>query len=135
MTPKTCSKESGARLQELGVTVESAFHWKEAKEEYALMGLQVDLVYGFGVHQKYLHQYIFVPAYLAGELGEMLPDYIYLAKKNEEGSLWWCEFEHAPSNEQYRTKHTWGDTMAEAAALMLIWLITEGHVTVEELNQ
>ena len=58
MTPKTCSKESGAKLQALGVRVESAFRWKEAKEEYALMGLQVDLVYGFGVHQKYLHQYM-----------------------------------------------------------------------------
>ena len=127
MTPKTCSKESGAKLQALGVRVESAFRWKEAKEEYALMGSKVDLVYGFGVHPKYLHQYIFAPAYLSGELGEMLPE--YEITKDKHG---W--FIRLGKYMMHYSKFIY-ENLANALSDFVGRCIEEGHVTVEEINR
>ena len=56
MTPNTCSKENGQRLRELGVTRKSAFSWLDGQ----LLFSETHNTDGC------------IPAYLVGELGEML---------------------------------------------------------------
>lgn len=124
MTPKTCSKESGAKLQALGVTVPSYFVHREFQSlpdsgsEGAGVVVRRSDEHGGWYSQK--------PAWTVGELGEMLPNseiiyHTFVACKGSE----MIGRSHAVS--MLRSP----DFLCE----MLIWLITEGHVTVEKINK
>lgn len=80
-----------------------------------------------------------VEAPTVAELMAVMPDYVELIRKNEEGSAWWCSFDRAFlgdfSSAHDPIKWTWGDTASDAVAQMLHWLITEGHVTIDEINE
>lgn len=118
---KTCSKESGARLVELGVEKESHFRWLvrgEPNWKVPFLTCKTDWAYN----------YDFVPAFTACELGEMLPEYFNVFRC-EDGM---CEC-HS-NNVLHDVEHTYADTEAEARALMLIWLLENGHIKKEEVN-
>ena len=124
---KTCSKESGARLVELGVERDSYFVWAEltgrwnADERWwCREQLGVKRLKGYA------------PAFTACELGEMLPDVIEedgqhrMVRITKYNKRWELAYEY--------THGSLSDTMPEAMALMLIWLLENGHLTKEEVN-
>lgn len=117
MTPKTCSKESGAKLAELGVRVPSYFSY--------VTEIAIRPSSDFAKHLK-------TPAYLSGELGEMLPEQ-FECRKASFGYEVECSYT-VFSESGWNIKEFRSPVEAEARALMLVWLIENGHVTVEEIN-
>lgn len=125
---KTTSIESGARLEALGVTVPSYFSWEDYR------GWRI--IRTEDATESVIET---VPAYLSGELGEMLPWIIgeyYLETSKVGGGFGVC-FKTKGKEAQFLGDilFHYGDTEADARALMLIWLIEKGHVTVEEINK
>ena len=81
---------------------------------------------------------IIAPAYLASELGEMLPDSIqgdevemhFGINKEDEFGIWYCSFNRC-DNPSLGKPIINADTMPDAMGKMLVWLIENGHVSVE----
>ena len=120
MTPKTCSKESGAKLEALGITADSYFVWEYIK----------DYIYELGTRDAALGGVI--PAYTACELGEIVPVFCQTSKRHDIPKRTWMV---QAFNIQANHPTFMASTEAETRAIMLIWLIEEGHVTVEGINQ
>jgi hypothetical protein len=119
-TMKTCSKESGQRLVELGVERESYF-------KYVRDGERIRAVSTYEWSQHYYHQSI-TPAFTACELGEMLKEMNIGYRWNLAGEFE-CMFTLPNAINCYET---YALDMAEAMALMLIWLLESGHITKEQ---
>ena len=110
---KTISLDNAQRLQELGVTRESYF-WYDKDGRNSII-------------DRKFHKY---PAYTADELGEMLPVFpkwdIYKIPKG-----WKCYVKI--KNDHIIGHFNVASAMADAMALMLIWLIENDHIKVEDL--
>jgi hypothetical protein len=104
-------------LRELGVEVESYFsiHDEEGEVYRFHNSLNTGTAEGHWFH-----------AYTVAELGEMLPDGVYIYK-DEDG--WNAETQDSIVSFEV------AENMADVCALMLIWLIENKHVDVEELKQ
>lgn len=127
---QVCSLENGQKLAELGVKVNSYFKYEgvfyrsnaniSTPDFYELHppigGRKSGYYYGYGIS-----------AYTVAELGQMLN---IKGLAPEFGTTccggWWCCCKDYYGFER---------TEADARALMLIWLIENGHIDVEELNK
>lgn len=128
MTTHVTSLELSRRLKELGVPQTSLLYWAT---DGALLYLPL-----------MPNQYVDCSAYLASELGEMLPDiitgehlYSYQQARNwsdkrlpKHRLVYWF----AGEIELYRVD---ADTEANARAKMLIYLIENNLISVEELGK
>ena len=132
MTPDkmTCSREMGLALQERGVTVESLFSHYHC-DNADIVTLTVACC---------RNDRIIAPAYTVAELGEMLPSevkgralYYSLKIQNYHGKwMSWYENEYWDSlNEKTIVGHSEADNRAK----MLLWLIDNGHLKVEYINE
>jgi hypothetical protein len=112
---QVCSLENAKELAELGVKAESLFTWATATntDEPAIT---ISAAICFKEHR-------IATAYTVAELGNMLPDDWDLP--THRGSDWGFYI----SDKMWRQ----ADTEADARALMLIWLIENGHVKTEDL--
>ena len=124
MTIKTCSKESGQRLVELGVERESALRW------YCLVPPPLEdsdtsyfTFYVGGSTSQVI--YPVTPAFTACELGEVLP--IFTMLKKENGLYYITCLYHNDTKQD--------SNPAEAMALMLIWLLENNHLRLEDINE
>ena len=118
-----CSLENATKFQELGVTVDSYFVWALTRDnEYFVESKE------FAIGSN-------LSAYTAGELGQMLPDYTETIRKHEEGSAWWVFTDSCFLGARVKDKWTFAASECDARALMLIWLIENGHLTLDEINQ
>ena len=128
MTPKTCSRESGAKLQALGVRVSSYFVRVTDKD------LKINVVatreYALREDSLWLGA-VMTPAYLSGELLAMLPYGEMIEKRghDKESEHWDAD----SSDGRYAMPFMTG-SLEDTLCMRLEWLITEGHVTVEEIN-
>ena len=124
MTPKTCSRESGAKLQALGVRVESYF--KHRVNDNAVWDIAPE---GSDTIFNHIEE---IPAYLSGELFDVASEYTsdahLIAQSNGK---WLLAYEPIGKKPQY----FYGSNPAEALALWLIWLIKDKRITVEEINK
>ena len=144
---KTISIENAKQLQELGVSKDSTFShcWFSGVRPDGLDGAYVVLV----VESRHIHplyqsiandgtEYV-AHAYTACELGEMLPDMFGgFGERNgaqwltiQKVGLWECGYSGGDRDLKSRESKS----IADAMALMLIWLLENGRVTVEEVNR
>jgi len=139
MKTKTTSLEISKKLMGLGVKLESDFVWcmqlpfdKEYLEDLTMMVKYEPSLIGmdFSMYKDYPSFY----AYTAEEIGGMLPSELrkdlYLNMVKCDG--WWeCSYD----NEQGEARELEeGDTMVDAMAEMLIWLIEEKLINVNQIN-
>jgi len=121
---KTISLENAKGLEELGVERVGYF--------YHLLYSEAGNVICDGVGEANWREFpMSVPAYTADEIGEMLAHSDTVLSVPIEGTK---EYKCYAENHVYSWGHcSYADTMADAMALMLIWLIENGHVKAEEL--
>lgn len=142
-----CSLENGKTLQELGVNVDSYFKHTDCRTfklghpsvdlKSEIIVLPHDTCTGewYGSSRKYI-----APAYTVGELGEMLPKeivkddifYDFQSTKTMTGKRWIASYVGGGASSVWSECST---READARALMLIWLIENGHLTTEEINR
>ena len=126
---KTTSRELSEKLVALGVEIESYFVHKMVP----LGGTYLVPVKELNIHERKVSY----PAPTACELMEVLPfkmkshGHTYLLAIYKEPKNWYLGYECGDIYEG----ETYADNPADALALMLIWLIEEGHLTVEEINE
>jgi hypothetical protein len=116
------------RLHELGVRVESVFYWTGKSNEKPHLSYGVDARYSLRI-----------PAYLSGELGEMLKGAESLMldlggttiEWNPVWKYWQC-FLYDQNNEVSHEEHD--PKESDARAKMLIYLFESGHLKVEDIN-
>lgn len=138
------------------------FEYAEKLKELGLdRGFENDSLFGFfktaGVESEWiiLQDYTELPTYTVAELGEMLPENIFL--KDKDGQPWFhptlqfnktyedkysyyynlvgsddFEFETLPL---FRESVSEDDKEANSRAKLLIWLIENNHLNVEDLNK
>jgi len=118
------SLELSKKLYELGVRKKSVFYWaKLYSDEYEIVQ-DGELISDAPIDYYSVGKNDY-PAYLASELGEMLP--------------LWCNIETWDANFKYhgyykKEKSFFDDNVSNLIAKMLIWLIEQGHVKVEDTN-
>ena len=123
----TVSRELAQELDKRGVRFRSYFYWTDFGDSD---GTELYSVERFEPDDEDIE------APTAGELMAVLPDYIELSRRNEDGSAWWCSVEGALLEFTTQpTCWTWADTAPDACAKMLIWLIDNGHLTVNEKGE
>jgi len=125
------SRELSLRLKEAGCPQESEFYWVPTKGGFTLSTMKVSL-------SKKVYS-----AYLSGELGELLPEYIELESMNcklawhsykltryDESIEWGCALECINNNCEHdfeqgniERRNLFAPTEAEARGLMLEHLI------------
>jgi hypothetical protein len=124
---KTISVENAKRLRELGIT-------KTAYLQHVhFNGYLPD---GSDGHNKIINAnlnphdcYYLGDAYTADEVGDMLPKGTSVYRNPyDELDQWYCSSTLEGNNVKAH------ETMADAMALLLIWLIENGHVNPEELS-
>ena len=124
---KTINLENAKRLRELGVTKESDFFWELNKVNKYFKGR---CVYGDPTDDN--EWAIAIPAYTADEIGDMLPQSVdclgYIMLEMDNGT-WDCGYAKRGEFTLYES----ADTIADAMALMLIYLIENNHVKAGEL--
>jgi hypothetical protein len=109
---QVCSLENAKKLAELGVKVESYFHY---------------LVDEVTIVPSFKGYYVEAPAYTVAELVGLLPDGVYIYK-DEDG--WNAETQDSIVSFEV------AENMADVCALMLCWRIENKHVDVMEgINQ
>ena len=124
---QVCGLENAKRLKELGLKWESLFS------------------YGFNPLLTQVRVYttcdgvdFLAPAYTVAELFEMLPKESVIHRTIlNTGWHFECgcmEYNYVEGDKLYVRKME-ALTMADSAALMLIWLIENNHVSVKELNE
>lgn len=128
-----CSFELAKKLQELGVKNNSIFHW--TNEDILLMPnwKKWKITNAKGLYPK--AEYI--SAYTIGELGEMLPSFIYIGEKKNK-KTYKLYLAKNKNNEWFVEYHEWNlkraenyellvqrnaDTEADAKAEMLCFLL------------
>lgn len=128
----TCSKANGEALAKLGVTVESYFKWcwydiSPLTGRATEPGLTNDAFKFHGESRS--------PAWTVGEIGAMLPTevgkYILCLVKSQGG---WVVCYEDSSFKRLQGVGIFNPSEADARALMLIWLLEQGHITKEEIN-
>jgi len=119
---KTCSKENGQRLAELGVKVESYFSWYHDGKSLFIADTDTSMDFMLDIA-------CIAPAYTACEFGEMLPDEIF-TYRDKDG--WNCE---SPVYENIDDQLKLSKTEADAKALMLIWLLEQNYITADQINK
>lgn len=134
---QVCTLAQSARLVELGVNIVPFLWWVQERAypdncnvltaEHKPKGIDIDA-------------FIILPAYTVAELGEMLPESFsketaeplsfYKVEKcfGEDKTLWFPNETIAILNYGYATE-------AEARAAMLIYLLEQGIIKPEEVNQ
>ena len=119
---QVCSLENAKKLGELGVETRGIFLWVllDATEQV----LPCDF-YLTTDSDRYL---ILAPAHTSAELGEMLPVIPLWSSQKSFDEGWSCYANHK-TNQWGHAEYA--DTEADARALMLIWLIENGHVKAE----
>lgn len=144
-TKHVTSLEISQKLKALGVPQESEFYWvrrnvnekqwienldgsrtsngykwidqgwsldRLSPKEFRSMQKNLKDAFGSGLRIKIE----FISAFLASELGELLPDTVYTGKAwRTVGKLYWCSDERVDGSQQ-------GKTMTESMAKMLIYL-------------
>lgn len=129
-TKYVISIDLAKRLKALGCKQRSEFWWKVTSFKGGLDHRRIDEVklvtYYDGDYKEDILSVDFFSAFHTGELGEMLPEYFYSAKKVEEGYV--CSSSSFKEYENIEDIHA--DTEAEARGLMLEYLISEGLVKV-----
>jgi len=102
---QVCSFEQARKLTELGVTLDTTFHWES-----------------------------FYPALTVAELGVLLQPYT-VVRNVDKGKIYWRLLDdyHLPRWES-KAPLFYKDTEAEGRAEALIWLIENGYVKVESLK-
>ena len=120
---KTISLDNAKRLKELWVATESSFFWELNEANKYFKGRVV-----YGDPSEKNQWSIPFPAYTADELGEMLHLLGAIISVFPQNKGWMCLFAES-EREHWET----ADTMADAMAEMLIWLIGNDHVKVEDL--
>ena len=126
---KTCSKESAQRLVELGVRREAYFShmrfthdfWRVCKDAPTNITGAIDML----------------PAWTACELGEMFPEKFgdkFAAFEFCYGEKVELDLVCTAMSHNISQHYECADTMPEAMALMLIWLLENTHIRVEDIN-
>lgn len=124
-----CSIELALRLKALGMGQTSLCYW------YQNEGIKPRVTMTLTQHSQ-RHAPQDIAAFTVSELGEMLPPTI---RFKNQGHLWIRKLRTAWQAGYLSDDHTWetcaqSDTEADALAKLLIWLIENGHVSVEELE-
>lgn len=135
MEKQVVSLESAQRLAELGVSRHCLFYWELNKANKYFKGR---VAYGDpSIDNAWSIPF---PAYTVAELGEMLPGHIaskagthyLLSTVNNYGEMIvWYENEWG---DNFKGESFNDDSEADARALMLVWLIENGHLLVDEIN-
>jgi len=124
------SLELSKKLKEAGVPQRSVFYWECEYKNSKLIAKKI--VYKYEIVPdivptemkiRYGNEVFYYSAYLAGELGELLPSGTKLWRRN----FWFCETFGG-------SKLIFTDLEAEARGRMLLWLIKNKYVRVEELK-
>ena len=134
---RVCSLENAQKLDELGVKAESYFWWYEGA--YCESGLEVAPCICIEDRATTRCAGGIALAYTAAELGEMLPFDVdgYSLELYKEECGWSVEYiRHGRfCGDGSTTLHAeYVDTEADSHALMLIWLLENGHVKAEDLG-
>lgn len=112
------SLELSKRLKELGVKQESLWYWGV----HEVLGKSIGLNMNWGDYHATTNAVITYSAFTVAELGEILPDGVYLFQKEYGGKSFFIR--------EFDGKGVWGgDTEANARAKILIHLIEKGIVT------
>ena len=119
---QVCSLENAKKLAELGVKVVGIFSWRSPMAPQMDKPADYVNVQWTGPKPKRTD----IPAYTVAELGEMLP--AFESGPTKEG--FWVASDGEAEMSEYLT----ATTEADARALMLIYLIENGHVKAEELG-
>jgi hypothetical protein len=129
---QVCTADQGRKLKELGITANSLFWWVDR-------GQHSKLVYAGQI--EFGDMLPLCPAYTVAELGLLLPafrknDYDLKCSKDSMWDGWDIEYSYPKiggGKACFEDMQVYGDTQAEACALMLIWLLENGHATKEEI--
>lgn len=124
---QVCSLELSKRLHELGVKSDSIFvHIIEEGGNHRIICLLQEFKH---LQIRYVETY---NAYTAGELGLILPDGHYSMKHEHEFTVW---DDAIASDAALRlVRATQSKSEADCRAKALIWLIENGYVKVEHIN-
>lgn len=116
---QVCSLENAKRLEELGIRKVGLFQWINFGKG------EIPTIVAWN-HRMFGSDYVHAPT--VAELGEMLPWYVNTHHPAEAVWKSFCEPDKAGGY--------WvtGKTEADARAKMLIWLLENGHVNAEDLN-
>lgn len=134
MEKHVTSREISERLREAGVTLESEFIWYKDKST-----ARMDRPSGFMQITKRPPKLSrtdeWLPAYLASELMEMLPEEIdgfQITMTYAQGV--WVVFYENPLGQEWNNTYFCDAKVQNAIAEMLIFLLENGHINVEELS-
>lgn len=133
---QTCSKESGARLVELGVTVESFFahSWIRTRVKTKDgFGWGTSPVIRFGKGARTDDRYA-APAYTVAELGKIMkgiPEYL-VGNALQSGIL--ANLNHIDYGSWFAGCLFEMLTNPDLICEVIIWLLENGHITAEEIN-
>lgn len=125
LSKQVVSLELAKKLKTLGVKQESLFYWEKIDWE----GKQANLRYK---RETSVHDGWLISAFTVAELGEMLPDYLWLKKqcfllrvyKYKKGVWEYTYTGHKPENAVDATiQPQSADTESDARAKMLVYLI------------
>jgi len=110
---QVCSLELAKRLKELGVKKGSILVWEYCDENcYGIKFIP------YAVVLSQYNNYILYPAYTVAELGEMLPLWHEIAKRENED--WICTVREKNSTINH---HSFAEKESDARAKMLIYLL------------
>jgi len=126
------SLELSKRLKECGVPQKSVFCWFHGGIDGGAWVLQKDEDEPNGA---------IASAFLASEIGEMLPEYIrleigvfylYITNYSYRWTVMYAPFNEKDSVKPFHGEH--GFSLIDAMTKLFIWLIENNHVKVEELK-
>lgn len=122
---QVCTLKQAKKLKDLGVSGNSAFRWNQ--NLYQNVGDINEGVWSIWYNPMPIISDNQLPAFSVAELGVMLPDY-YESHKAGNG---WCWYSGPLEiDDQFET----GDTEAAARAALLISLLSNGFISVDDVN-
>lgn len=137
---QVCTLDQGKKLEELGVKADAIFFWYRGFSN--VNGPAGTLVTKEWCDERCVQNAIY-PAYTVAELGEMLPHTLFgekmliVSAPSEETEYLWCAMYVDVTEALSEVKEHWadGDTMAEALAQLLIYLLTNKLIDVNKINK
>ena len=134
-TPQTTSLELSKKLRALGVPQKSCFYWKlsEIQQKYVLVdytAIKID-------HSKKPRNwdYPVYSAYLSDQIGRWLPINFSYSRGSERWHVrYWSANPDPLRTSSTFVHHIEHESMVEAMALMLIYLIENGYIDVKSLK-
>lgn len=133
------SLELSKRLKELGVKQESLFYWNDSG--LGLAHCQVEFIGSVSQNNLTGQKPNFYSAFLASELGEMLPFFIEHNGKicnlvqEKTGQTWYLRYKHETKNTVTALISFKDDTEVDALAKMLIYLLENNLLSVNDVNK